>query len=211
VAFGQASNTYAKLAVPQPVARPGKIEVIEFFWYGSPLSYHMEPMLEAWVKKLPADVVFRREHVMWQGPPYIEGHFKLFATLRLMGLLEKYNRLVFDAINKRVELRDEKTLFDWVAKNGIDSARFQATYKSFAIQSQIITTPALTAKYHIDGVPTFIINGKFTTSPGLAGGERQLLATIDQLIGQERTTRGRSAPSSLKATKAGPGRKRAGL
>ena len=40
---------YVKLSQPLPVT-PGKIEVIEFFWYGCPHCNAFEPMLDAWQK-----------------------------------------------------------------------------------------------------------------------------------------------------------------
>jgi thiol:disulfide interchange protein DsbA len=43
-----------------PTDNPNKIEVTEVFWYGCIHCYQMDPILNAWVKKLPADVTFKR-------------------------------------------------------------------------------------------------------------------------------------------------------
>jgi thiol-disulfide isomerase/thioredoxin len=51
---------YTRLQQPVPVAVPGKVEVMEFFGYWCPHCNALEPELEAWVRKLPADVNFRR-------------------------------------------------------------------------------------------------------------------------------------------------------
>lgn len=175
------------LANPQPVEAPGKIEVIEFFWYGCPHCNKVEPTVEAWEKRLPKDVVFRREHVLWDGRSDMEGHAKLFITLRMMGLLPKHNRAVFDAVHgAKVELRDEQVLFDWIAKRGVNRAQFEANYKSFGIGAQLGRAKQLTKAYRIEGVPTFIINGKFVTSPHQAGNEQRMFALIDELIVRER-------------------------
>ena len=46
---------------PQPVSAPaGKVEVIEFFWYGCPHCYEFEPTIEAWVKKQGNNIDFKR-------------------------------------------------------------------------------------------------------------------------------------------------------
>ena len=37
---------------------PGKIEVIELFWYGCIHCYTMDPYLDKWAEALPDDVVF---------------------------------------------------------------------------------------------------------------------------------------------------------
>ena len=88
---------FTRLATQQPTETPGKIEVIEFFWYGCPHCNKLEPMVEAWEKRLPKDVVLRREHVIWGGRKEIEVHARLFLTLRAMNLLEQHHRAVFDA------------------------------------------------------------------------------------------------------------------
>ena len=49
-----------QLINPPLVADKSRIEVTEFFWYGCPHCFDFEPLLSAWVKKLPADVSFRR-------------------------------------------------------------------------------------------------------------------------------------------------------
>ncbi|GAB3254381.1 thiol:disulfide interchange protein DsbA/DsbL [Chitinimonas naiadis] len=178
------------LAKPQPTETPGKIEVIEFFWYGCPHCNQIEPTVEAWEKTLPKDVVFRREHILWDGRSDMDGHAKLFATLRMMGLLPKYQGAVFNAVHvAKLELRDEKTLFDWVAKQGINRAQFESTYKSFGISSQLSRAKTLAKTYAIDGVPTFIINGKYMTSPHQAGNEQRMFNIINELIVNERKIR----------------------
>ncbi|GLR12969.1 thiol:disulfide interchange protein DsbA/DsbL [Chitinimonas viridis] len=187
LAAGDHAGPVTKLPVAQPVATPGKIEVIEFFWFGCPHCSALEPAVAAWEKSLPPDVVLRREHVMWDGRSDMEGHTKLFVTLRTMGLLAQHQRAVFDAIHGgRVELRDEKTLFEWVAKRGINRAQFEAAYKSFGIGSQIGRAKQMTRDYRVNGVPTFIVNGKYSTSVSQAGGEQQLFAILNKLIAQER-------------------------
>lgn len=50
---------YRILPIAQPVEIKGKVEVIEFFWYGCPHCYDFEPELSSWVKRQPKDVVFK--------------------------------------------------------------------------------------------------------------------------------------------------------
>src|SRR5476651_2202431 len=60
-AWSQAGPPYSLLTPPQPTDGGGKIEVIEFFWYGCPHCYALEPAVNAWLKSAPKDVVFRSE------------------------------------------------------------------------------------------------------------------------------------------------------
>ena len=74
---------YRVLPVPQPVETKGKVEVIEFFWYGCPHCYDFEPELSAWVKRQPKDVAFRRVPVAFRDD--FLPHSQLFYALEAMG------------------------------------------------------------------------------------------------------------------------------
>lgn len=178
---------YVLLTQPQP-ATPEKIEVIEFFWYGCSHCYTIETSIEDWAKKLPADVVFKREHIVWPGRPDLIPHAKLYYTLNTMGLINKYQLKVFKAIQEdRIELRREETLFDWVAKEGIDLKEFKSIYHSFGMQSQIARAQNITVDYGIQGVPNFVVNGKYQTSPALIRNEDNSITTVlNALIAKER-------------------------
>ena len=178
---------YGELNPPQPVETPGKIEVIEFFWYGCPHCNKLEPAVEAWEKRLPKDVVLRREHVVWAGRSDIEGHARLFITLRAMGLLAKHHQAVFEAMHvEKQKLRGDAEIFAWAAKRGIDRAKFEATYKSFGVGAQVGRARDLTQAYGVDGVPTFAVNGKYTTSLSGAHSEERLFEIINKFVAGER-------------------------
>jgi thiol:disulfide interchange protein DsbA len=67
----QEGRQYVRVGSPQPVPA-GKVEVVEFFGYWCPHCYSFEPFLEAWARKLPPDVAFRRIPVVFVPPhePY---------------------------------------------------------------------------------------------------------------------------------------------
>ncbi|UXY15734.1 thiol:disulfide interchange protein DsbA/DsbL [Chitiniphilus purpureus] len=186
----QEGKDYQRLAAPQPVAQPGKLEVIEFFWYGCPHCYAIEPHAEAWAKTLPKDVNFRRVHVMWPGRGDLEGHAKIFVTLQQMGLAEKHSLAVFNAVQRdRLELRREEVLFNWVKKQGIDVAKFKSIYSGFGMSVAINKLAQATQAYRVEGVPLFVVNGKYMTSPGMVGREdNSVFAVIDALLASERKT-----------------------
>jgi thiol:disulfide interchange protein DsbA len=172
-----------------PTDAPGKVEVIEFFWYGCPHCAKIEPFIEAWEKKLPPDVAFRREHVVWSARPETAVHARIFATLRTMGLVAQHQQSVFDAVHKeRIDFRNEKALADWLDRRGIERSGFEGMYKSFGVQSQVARMKAMTGTYGVEGVPLFFVNGKYSTEPHRAGGERQVVDLIDQLIARERSS-----------------------
>jgi thiol:disulfide interchange protein DsbA len=186
-ALGAQGEEVVRLPKPQPVDTTGKIEVIEFFWYGCPHCSALEPAVEAWEKQLPKDVVFRREHVIWPGRKETETHARLFLTLRAMGLLNRHHRAVFEAMQAaKTALRSDQEIIDWAAKRGIDRSKFEATYKSFGINTQLARAKDLTNNYLADSVPSFAINGKYYTSLGATRSEKRLFEVLNKLIADER-------------------------
>jgi thiol:disulfide interchange protein DsbA len=176
---------YARLAQPLAMPATGKIEVVEFFGYWCPHCNSFEPALDAWARKLPADVVFRRVPVAFSAPQ--EPYAKIYFTLEAMGLLEQMHRKVFAAIHvQRQHLDKDSEILAFMTANGVDSAKFSEIYKSFTVASKFKQARQLADAYRIDGVPTIGIHGRFFTSPSLAGGSEQALKVADQLIQRAR-------------------------
>lgn len=181
----EAGKTYVELSNPVPVAVPGKIEVVELFWYGCPHCYAFEPVINPWVEKLPKDVNFVRVPAMFGGP--WDAHGKLFLTLQAMGVEHKVHNAVFKAIQvERKRLTDPEDMADFVATQGVDREKFLATFNSFAIKGQIAKAKELAQEYQATGVPTMIVNGKYRFDLGTTGGPEQTLNVADQLIAKER-------------------------
>ena len=174
------SPLFSTLAPPQPVEGGGKVEVTEFFWYGCPHCYAMEPTINAWLKTKPQDVVFKRV------PTYNEGWapmVSLYYTLEAMGVLEQYHAKVFEAIHKyNVNLNNKGKRDEWLKANGIDPAKFAEVEKSFTVATKIQRAKQLTQAYKVDSVPRFFVNGKYYTSAEQAGGAEKIFLVIDQMV-----------------------------
>ncbi|MBU3669565.1 MAG: thiol:disulfide interchange protein DsbA/DsbL [Polynucleobacter sp.] len=171
---------YRILPVPQPVETKGKVEVIEFFWYGCPHCYDFEPELSAWVKRQPKDVVFRRIPVAFRDD--LLPHSQLFYALEAMGKGDALNEKVMYAMHKENKrLLAEPEIADWVASQGVDRNSFLATYRSFAVVSKARAAKQLAEAYRIDGVPTIVMQGKYVTSPSIAGTKAKAIAVMDYL------------------------------
>ena len=183
-----AGETYVELSNPVPVAEPGKIEVVELFWYGCPHCYSFEPVINPWAEKLPADVHFVRIPAMFGGP--WDAHGQMFLTLEAMGVENKVHSAVFNAIQKdRKPLTTPDEMADFLATQGVDKDKFLATFNSFAIKGQISKAKELAKKYEVSGVPTMIVDGKYRFDLGTAGGPEQALNVADQLIAKERAAK----------------------
>ena len=171
---------YRILPIAQPVETKGKVEVIEFFWYGCPHCYDFEPELSAWVKRQPKDVTFRRVPVAFRDD--FMPHSQLFYALEAMGKGDALNEKVMYAMHKENKrLLTESEIADWAASQGLDRNTFLATYRSFAVVSKARVAKQLTEAYRIDGVPTIVMQGRYVTSPSIAGTKAKAIAVMDYL------------------------------
>jgi len=186
---------YTRLASPQPTSAPGKIEVVEMFSYACPHCFHMEPELEEWLKTKPDDVVFVRMPVVFR--PDWELLAKAYFTAEILGVLDKTHEALFEAIHeKHQKIGDEAAMQAFFASQGVSAEDFKKTFDSFAVAVKVNNAKLMTRRYAITGVPTFIVNGKFSTSATLAGAnEKDLsvkelnertLKVVDYLVEQER-------------------------
>jgi thiol:disulfide interchange protein DsbA len=171
---------YRILPVAQPLETKGKVEVIEFFWYGCPHCYDLEPELNAWLKRQPKDVTFRKVPVAFRDD--FMPHSQLFYALESMGKGEAMNEKVMYAMHKENKrLMTENEIADWVASQGIDRNTFLASYRSFAVISKARAARQMADAYRIDGVPTIVMQGRYVTSPSIAGTKAKSIAVMDHL------------------------------
>lgn len=178
---------------------PNKIEVVELFWYGCGHCHHMEIPLNAWVKKLPADVTFKRvpglPNQSWAPMA------KTFYALETLGLLEKLHTPLFDAIHKQKSLNptDEKGAIDWVTKqSGLDKAKVEEAYNSFSTNANLKRAANLFRASGATGVPSLVINGQFITSSTMAGNNDLALKTADYIITNIRADKAKAGTPAKK-------------
>lgn len=169
----------------RPTATGNKIEVLEFFWYGCPHCYALEPYLEKWQTTKADDVQLRRVPAIL-GKNWIP-HARAYFTAEKLGIVNKIHRPLFDAIHKdKQKIVDEKTLRDFFVKMGVDKDEFSRIYESSEVSEKIQEAFLLGQDYQITGVPAIIVNGKYRTSTSMAGSNANLIDVINQLTARER-------------------------
>lgn len=169
-------------------APEGKLEVIEFFWYSCPHCNVFEPKLEAWSKKLPPDVVLRRVPVAFRDD--FVPQQRLYYTLEAMGKLGELHSKVFQAIHgERQPINREELILDWVAKQGVDKAKFKELYNSFSVSSKARRATQLQDAFKVQGVPAMGIAGRYYTDGTMAGTLDRALQVTDYLIAEARKNR----------------------
>ena len=179
---------FMRLKNTQTVESGAKIEVIEFFSYGCNHCRDLEEFLGPWMKKVPADVAFKRVPVAFQPAWAMLG--KIYYTLEAMGR-EDLTPKVFQAIHGAgAKLHEEKVFFEWAANNGLDAAKVQEMWASFAVNSKMNRAKTLSANYQVDGVPMLFVDGKFKVQPAmLKGSHKDVPAALDFLIAKARSER----------------------
>ena len=180
---------YARLPQALP-GTPGKIEVIEFFFYRCPHCNAFDPLLEAWVHQLPADVSFRRVPV--GGQAVLKLHQRMFFALEAMGALSPaVHSGIFNAFHRQgVDANDEDAVVALVGRLGVDTAKFKQTFNSFGVQTKLAQSAKLAEAAGVQYVPALVVGGRWRTEPGMAGtpGQsealqgQQALAVADFLV-----------------------------
>jgi len=195
----QAGVNYDPVVPAQPTSvAPGKVEVMEVFWLACPHCYAIEPRIRSWLKTKPAYVEFVRVPVIWQDMH--RAHARLFYTLEALGrddLVEK----AFDTIHQDLENRvpplvgqsEEETFRlqqQFAVQSGVSAADFSRAYNDFGVSSNLQHAEEITQRYHVQGVPFFVVGGKYSTDVAKAGSESKLFELINDLAASEHTHRG---------------------
>jgi protein dithiol oxidoreductase (disulfide-forming) len=198
-----AGKHYTPLSPAQTTDAPaGKVEVLEVFWYACPHCYALDPALEAWRKTKPDYIAFRRVPVTWED--IHRQHGRLFYTLEALGKEAALHADVFETMHSAFDARGNVTkqgnlmyaqndpaetfsaMTQYAKSKGISEADFKAAWTSFTVQSNMQRADDLVRRYRVEGVPTIIINGKYVTDEGMAGGPENIIRIINDLAASER-------------------------
>jgi thiol:disulfide interchange protein DsbA len=175
---------YEVVTPAQPIQNSAKVEVIEFFWYGCPHCYSLEPSMVEWLKNKPANVEFIRQPAVFSD---LWGkHAKAFFTAEALGVGEKVHADFFDAIqNKKQKLVTEDELAKFFADHGVKDEDFRAAYNSFLVDAKMRQAETMGTRYGITGVPALIVNGKYRVTATTAKSQENMLNVTNQLIQKE--------------------------
>jgi thiol:disulfide interchange protein DsbA len=169
----------------------GQVEVLEFFWYGCPHCFHLEPELNAWIKKLPKDVVVKRVPgiLRQEWIPMARAYYALEA----LGLQDKLHGDLFNAIHVQGnDLNPPERFFDWAVTKGVDRKKLADAYNGFAVNTKVMRAQQLTNAYKLNGVPALAVNGKYVTSAYMTNNSTAaMFKVLDELIAQERKKNGK--------------------
>lgn len=179
-----AGKDYTVIPNPVAVEKPGKIEVREFFWYGCPHCFTLEPHMQAWLKQMPKDVRFVRTPAAMN--PLWEQGARAYYVSEALGVRQKTHMTLFHDIHaNRKNILDQAAFAKFFTQFGIPEAKFNSTYKSFPITSKIAQAQDLAKRYQLTGVPAVTVNGKYI----IQGEDAKVTAVLNYLVEQERNAK----------------------
>ncbi len=176
---------YVKLSTPVPAAGPGKVQVVELFWYGCPHCYDFEPVLGGWLEDKPANVEFVRIPAIFNNPRW-KLHAQAYYTAEVLEIMDKFHKPFFDAMQrKRQRMANKEEIGKFFEQLDVDAKTFDDAFESFAVQAKVRRAADLTRQYGISGVPTVIVNGKYRLEAELARSYERMTRIMNALIAQE--------------------------
>jgi protein dithiol oxidoreductase (disulfide-forming) len=189
-------ENFTAYPVAQPVSTPpGKVEVVEGFWYGCGHCYALEPRLQAWEKSKPDWIVLKRTPVIWNEVTREDA--RLYFTVESLGLVEKLHTEIYRQIHQkgkpltviqggRVDrAATEKAARAFLATHGVSAQDFAKHYRSFSSENKLRQAENLMRRYLFDHTPMVAVHGKYLTDPEMAGGVDQLFQLVNDLAARE--------------------------
>jgi thiol:disulfide interchange protein DsbA len=188
-------GSYTKIVPAQPTDVPtGQVEVLEFFWYACPHCYALEPTVVAWNKNKAGYITFVRVPVLWDDGQ--RALARLYYTLVAMDKAGQAHQDIFKEIHvNNVPLINnsdpgnaaaaERIQLAFIRKIGLSDADFERNYHTPFVDTSMQRADQLALRYHVTGVPTFVVNGKYVADAGTAGSPERLMALINDLAAQE--------------------------
>lgn len=189
-AAAQLDQHYRVLGPARPATSTDLVEVIEFFWYGCPYCFELQPLLSAWLQRRPADTSFRRIPAV-RREAWVP-HVRIFFALARLGEVQRLHQKVYQAYHvDRLALSKPDVVEQWAVRNGIDRKKWVAAYTSAEVDRDVELAREATLRYEVPGTPSFVVDERYLTSSELAGSVPAVVPLLDELIRLAREDRAR--------------------
>lgn len=180
---------------PPDSSTDASIAVAEAFSYACSHCADFEPVLAAWVAKLPADVSFEAVPMplsdVWT--EFARAHY----AAQDLNLGARTHSALFDALHTQgARIDSVDALVEWFSTTGgVDAAAFRKAMTSPGTDARVEGARARAQRWGVDSTPTLVIDDRYKV-PGFAnaeGGFQRTLAVADLLLAELRKSR---APST---------------
>jgi thiol:disulfide interchange protein DsbA len=174
-------NIEYRVIPKQPVETGQRIEVIDFFWYGCPYCNALQPALEAWRKRKPADVALR--HIPAILNDSWKPHARIYYTLERLNEVSRLHLQVYYGYHvELLHMSEPDVMVKWAVKHGIDRQRWLDAYYSPEVDEKVAHAKELTKLYTVAGTPTLVVDGRYLTSGELAPSLQGMIPVLEDLI-----------------------------
>ena len=183
-------NIEYRLIAPQPVETGDRIEVIDFFWYGCPYCNELQPALEGWSRRKPADVALRRIPAILRDS--WAPHARIYYALEQLNEVERLHLKVYYGYHvEKLHMGRPDVMVEWAVKNGIGRSRWLDAYHSPEVDAKIERAKKLSEAYTVKVTPTLVVDGRYLTSGAYVPGTdvRDLLPILEDVIHLARQNR----------------------
>jgi len=173
-----------------PVDSGDRIQVIDFFQYSCPHCFAFLRGLQQWRQRQADAIDYRHSPIHWDDAKI--NHTRMYFALERLGRMADMHERVFREIHiarAKLDYEDPKRFLlqpediaAFMAANGIDRSRWSETFGSAEVDALTAGAAQAWRAYRIDGTPAVAIDGKFVTSPTMAGSRDGALALMDILV-----------------------------
>ena len=178
------AQKYAQISTEKQT-ESDQIIIYEFFWYGCPHCFNLEPTMDRIEADLDKDAKVVKVPVALRDSWL--PHAKLYYSLTQMDMIDNIHNLIFEEIHiENNRLDNEDVMAQFLGKNGIDTKDFIEKYNSYGTEARIKKASNLARKYQINSVPTIVVNGKYLTSGSFVSSYDELYSVVNLLVERER-------------------------
>lgn len=177
---------YEVLNKTSKLASGHAVNVTEFFSFGCPWCFRLEPALNHWIEQQKSTIHFKKIPVVFNKD--WEYYAKAYYTAEALSLNPTMNSALFKAIltDKR-SLNNDQAMVNFFIQQGVapETAKSAFTH-SPSIELSVKAGLAAMGHDHINAVPAFVVNNQFKTDLQMAKTEERLFEILDFLIAQSK-------------------------
>lgn len=171
--------------IPKSNATKQGKSLIEFFSYGCPWCFELEPKVEALAKSLPEDVHFKRVPVTFE--PKWDMYAKAYYAAKALKQENTLTPLIFETIQKKDGLKTEDEMMAFFIHHGADEKFVKSAFTTSPTMDALVKkSTTLMQQYQVYAVPSFVINERYKTDLALVKGDKEkLFAVVTFLLNKQ--------------------------
>lgn len=180
-----AGQHYRVLNPAQPTSvPPGKVEVVDVFWYGCGGCYLMHPYMARWKEAKPAAAEYVRLPATLN--PGWQPQARLYFATKALGIEDQTHAAIFNEYHaNRNPLNTMELQVKFLAGYGISEQAAREALTSFSVDTELRAADVRARRYQLSFVPAVVVNGKYVVGVEQAGGPDSVLEVINYLVALE--------------------------